>query len=207
MNKLILSAALVCAALNVDAKTYTLGVDLSGSNPLLVDQNFANQAAKHAASEIKNLKHGDVVKLKGFGARDVALNFRDFTFRISNKIRAPKVAKIVAQYIASIPAQSSVSQSSTNLIAWLEFTSGFECQDQGSILVITDALEASSYIEPTLFAEGKKGLPAPDVDLSGCSVTFYGLGAGMAPASVKFMRKEWKTYIEQSGGSFKAVIF
>ena len=205
--KKTLATALACVmAGSVGAKTLTIGIDLSGSNPLLSHINFAHGAAAHAHAAISALKPGDVVQLKTFGARDSALNLLQHHVTISRRDRAAKVAGQVAQYIRTLPEQTKTGQSSTNLIAWLEFTDGFDCQQDGQVLVITDGLESSSYVNAKDLLSGKKTLPAPDVDLNGCGLTFYGLGAGWPPKEVKRVRKAWQAWADQAGAAFTAII-
>lgn len=188
------------------AKTITIGIDLSGSNPLLSHKNFATMASQYVTVELSTLKNGDIVRVQTLGARADALNLLNHSFKISRRIKPKKVANIIAQYLQSLPAQKDLSQSSTNLIAWLEFTSGFNCADNSHILVMTDGLESSSYVDGLSLLEGKKGLPEADVDLKGCALTFYGLGAGWPAQSVKFIRNEWRQWSEKAGASFTAII-
>lgn len=206
MKKILVTTLACLMAGTVSAKNLTIGIDLSGSNPLLSHTNFAHGAAAHVHAAISALKPGDVVQLKTFGARDSALNLRQHRVTISRHNRAPKVAGQVAQYIRTLPEQTKTGQSSTNLIAWLEFTNGFDCQRDGQVLVITDGLESSSYVDAKDLLSGKKTLPAPDVDLKGCALTFYGLGAGWPPKDVKRVRKAWQTWADQAGATFTAII-
>lgn len=206
MKKILTMIPLVCAAAIADAKTLTIGIDLSASNPLLSHKNFAHVASQHVSSEINKLKDGDVVHVKTFGSRKDALNLLNPTFEISRRLKPNKVASIVAQYIQSLPEQKEASQSSTNLVAWLEFTSEFNCAENSQILVITDGLESSSYVDGNQLLQAKKSLPKAEVNLKGCALTFYGLGAGWMPQQVKFVRKEWERWAEQAGASFTAII-
>jgi hypothetical protein len=206
MKKLLTCILFICAVSTADAKTLTIGIDLSASNPLLSHKNFAHIASQHVTSEINKLKDGDIVRVKTFGSRKDALNLLNHSFEISRRMKSNKVAGIVANYIQSLPEQKEVSQNSTNLVAWLEFTSGFNCAANSQILVITDGLESSSYVDGNLLLQGKKSLPKPDIDLKGCGLTLYGLGAGWIPQQVKIVRKEWKHWAEQAGASFTAII-
>ncbi|MBX3630743.1 MAG: hypothetical protein KF908_12730 [Nitrosomonas sp.] len=196
----------VFTTLSAQAKTLTIGIDLSGSNPLLSHSNFAYIASQYVAAEINKLKSGDIVQVKTFGSRADALNLLNPTFEISRRMNTKKVAGAVSKYIQSLPEQKDIDQSSTNLLAWLEFTSGFNCADNGHILVITDAIESSSYVNGNLFVQGKQKLPKPDVDLSGCALTFYGLGAGWQVQYVKTIRNEWTHWAKEAGATFTAVI-
>lgn len=206
MIKILTLLLLTSAAFTAHAKTLTIGIDLSASNPLLGHKNFAYVASQHVASEINKLKDGDVVHVKTFGSRTDALNLLNPTFEISRRMKSQKVAGIVAQYIQSLPEQKEISQSSTYLVAWLEFTSGFNCTEGSQILVITDGLESSSYVDGNQLLQGKKNLPKAEVNLKGCALTFYGLGAGWMPQQVKIVRNEWERWAEQAGATFTAII-
>jgi hypothetical protein len=193
------------SATAAQAKTLSLGVDVSGSNPLLFDEHFAYTASQYVSAQILPLKNGDVVRIKTFGGRANSVNMLTTEYVISRRLKAKKVAAIVAQYVQSLPNQKMLSQSSTNLIAWLEFTNGFHCTKGGQILAITDGLETAD-VDGQAFLDGKQGLPEADVDLKGCALTFYGLGAGWPGPSVKFVRNEWRKWAKQAGASFTAII-
>jgi len=134
------------------------------------------------------------------------MNLINHSLKISRTNKADKVGKIVEQQIRSLPKQKNVEQSATNLIGWLEFTNGFACDQSSEILVITDGIESSAYISGKDFVSGKKGLPKADVDLEGCSLTFYGLGAGWPPRQVKTIRNAWRNWASEAGATFKAII-
>lgn len=206
MNKLLVTAMAMALSHSVNAKTLTIGIDLSGSNPLLRHENFAYSASTYVAAEISRLKSGDTVQIKTFGARSDAVNLINRRLSISRHNRPEKVAQSAAQFIRSLPGRANTAQSSTNLVAWLEFTDGFACGASGEILVITDAIESSTYVDAKDLLSGKKGLPAPEVDLKGCTLIFYGLGAGHPPRQVKAVRKAWRRWAEQAGVIFKAII-
>ncbi len=205
--KLIYSIILLCGlSINVQAKTLTIAIDLSGSNPLLQHKNFAYESAKYMSEQITKLKTGDSVSLQTFGSRGDASNLLNYKFTLSRRLRASAIATKIAKFIQSLPKRKDLAQSSTNLIAWLEFTGGFDCKNQGQIIVITDGLESSSYVDARKFLDGKAKFPKPDVDLKGCNLTFYGLGAGLPAPYVKIIRNAWRKWVAASGASFTAVI-
>lgn len=206
MKQIIAVLLLGLTSMGASAKTLTIGVDLSGSNPLLSHQNFAYMASLYAAEAINALKNGDVVTLKTFGGREDVHNILSGSYTITRRMKTEDVAGAVAQFLQSLPAEKERSQSSTNLIAWLEFGSGFNCTDDSQILLISDGLESSTTLDGGSFLQGKKGLPPPDVDLSGCQIIFWGLGAGFPHGSVKFIRNEWRAWSDQAGASFTAII-
>ena len=206
MKHLIATLLLCLTSICAQAKTMTIGIDLSGSNPLLSHKNFATMASQYVTAKLSKLKNGDIVRVKTFGARADAANLLNRSYKISRRVKPKKIAGIIAQYLQSLPEQKDLSQSATNLIAWLEFTSDFNCADKSTILAITDGLESSSYVDGSALLTGKKGLPEADVDLKGCAIIFYGLGAGWPAQSVKFVRNEWRQWSEKAGASFTAII-
>jgi len=206
MRILILTTFLCCVTFSALAKMLTIGVDLSSSNPLLTNKNFAYVASQYVTVQINQLKKGDVVQVKTFGARGDLSNLLNTSFKISRRLRAHKVAKIVSKYLLSLPARKDVAQSSTNLVAWLELTNGFDCGAGGQILVITDAIESSSLISDQQLLQGKQALPQPDVSLKGCHLTFYGLGAGQELQVVKTLSQAWTNWAGQAGATFTAII-
>lgn len=215
LQLLVLILSLVLTACTADAAdvtdtsvpvTLTIAFDKSASNPLLSDPNFAASAAEYAAELVGALKEGDTVRIRNFGARDVASNMLDQEFVISRRLRPQQAAAAVASYIASLPQQAAQAQSSTNIVAFLEFDSGLDCENGGKVHLLTDGVESSTYVSSQSFLDGSQSLPTPDVDLTGCHVEFYGLGAGLPPQSVRFMRKEWTNYVTAAGGKFTSIV-
>lgn len=189
------------------AKTLTIGIDLSGSNPLLLDQNFASSAAHYIYDEISTLNVQDEVQILTFGARDSRQNLLSNRVTLSRQNRPKKVAAQIKNLVQTLPNAGELSQSQTNLIAWLEFTRGFDCASGGQIIVLTDGIESSTLVDANQFVQGKTSLPKPEVDLSGCSLTFYGLGAGFPTQSVRHVNQAWRAWAESAGSQFDSFIF
>lgn len=206
MKKLISALIFALATTGAHAETITIAIDKSGSNPLLTDKYFAAAAAGYAGKLIGGLKDGDVVRLKSFGARSNASNMLDQRFVISRRLRANVLAESIQNYIRALPGKNDEAQRATNIVALLEFDNSFSCESDSKVLLLTDGLEASSVIDPMAFLEGKASLPKPDVDLAGCEVIFYGLGAGLPNSSVKHIRGEWQSYVTAAGATYTAII-
>lgn len=204
LNSLII--ALLVFSMSADGKTITIGIDLSGSNPMVKHKNFAHSAAEYADKEISKLKNGDIVRLKTFGSRDNVSNLLSSEYVVSRRVKPRKISAVISSYINSLPSKSDAVQGSTNLLAWLDFTGDFDCSEQSRIIVFTDGLESSELIDFQSFVNGKAELPEPDNDLNGCTVTVYGLGAGMPPTYVKNVRSGWRTWFKKAGATFKAII-
>jgi hypothetical protein len=208
MNTLskIIASVFVVIPVSASAATLTIGIDLSMSNPMLAHPNFARAAASYVSEQIAPLKFGDVVHVQTLGARNDPTNLLDQTYVIGKKVRSNAVAAAIKQFITSLPTRKNIAQSETNILSFLEFHSGLDCAASGQIIVLTDGLESSSTVSAQAFAEGKTRLPKPDVSLKGCTLTFYGLGAGLPPAIVKNIRAAWAQWSEQAGATFHAVI-
>jgi hypothetical protein len=208
--KNVAKAVLITAVLGggaADARTITIATDHSRSNPLLSDPMFAASAAHYAAQLVLGLEEGDEVHIRSFGARGEAPNLLDKPIVLNRRQRAPVVAQVVSTYIAGLPERAGEAQDSTNIVSFIEL-GGLNCKDGDQVLLLTDGLEASEYVSPQAFIEGKAHLPAPDPQLSlkGCEVIFYGLGAGLPGSAAKFMRNEWSSFISAAGGAFTPVI-
>jgi len=189
----------------------TIGLDWSGSNILLSSPEFALEAAKFVGHEIRRLNHDDKVRLRTLGTREITkgkatpnLLTQEVVIHKRRK-RADSVATAFEEYIKSLPGRD-VAQSSTNIVTWFEFGRGFECANGGRVVLISDGLESSEYVSDTEFAQKAKGLPAAEVNLQGCSIAFYGLGAGLSASSTKYVLNEWKRWMGQAGASFDAYI-
>lgn len=186
------------------AAVLTLGIDYSGSNPVLSDVEFAEAAAAHVHPLIAALELGDVVRIRTFGARG-SENLRAATIQINRTNRPQRVADEVAAMIAALPQAGVPPQDSTNIIAFLEF-GDFACPSGEQVVLITDGLESSAYIAAKELMEGK-ALPAPDAGLlAGCQVTFYGLGVGQPPQVAKSLRAQWRAWFDGAGATFKPVV-
>ena len=205
MKRFILTTALSLTAItSVHAQTLTINFDKSGSNPLLSDSHFAASAASFVANHVSSLIEGDVVRFKSFGARTEASNLLDQSFTISRKLKAKQLATSIKKYIQNLPNETGISQGSTNLIAAIEFDDELDCANNGSAIYLTDGIESSEYVNARELLDGKAHLPEPDINLTGCSITFYGLGVGASGPAGRLIRKEWKQYLESAGATFVA---
>ncbi len=206
MKLILIAAVLTLLSSTVSARTLTIGLDLSGSNPLVSSKEFAYGASLYVSKEIMKLKNRDVVVLKTFGSRSAKGNLITNEYVLTRRLKPKKVAGIVSAYINSLPSQTDISQGSTSLVSWLEFTSGFDCENESHILAISDAIDSSSATDSKALESQKDWLPEPDVSLKGCKLTFYGLGAGMPYNYVKTIRNEWRDWSQKAGANFDAVI-
>lgn len=199
---------LLCLAGPAFAKTLTIAVDASESSGAL-NPAVAKIAAAQVRREIAALQLGDVVRLQKFGARSVQ-NLPSETIAITRAMRPATLAERIGKFVEEFPAKVNGGDDETNIIAYLEFGSHFDCANGGKILLVSDGIESSSYISAGKLLAGKS-LPPPDSGLlTGCEVEIFGLGqtqgGAVPPQSAKALRSAWESWMKAAGAKFTAVI-
>lgn len=195
LKSMALAVALI-AAPSIHAKHLTLGIDLSGSNVYLSDKHFTSQAADFAASKVEALQPGDAVHIVPFGDPSVASNMLTQSITISRRNPATKVAKQVKAYLMALPNQAE-SQGSTFIYRWISLSDFYCYEGDAEVVAITDGIET-----------GEALTPPEEPFLSGCSVQFFGVGAGGAStSSVRSVIKSWREWVVAAGGTFTARAF
>lgn len=189
----------------VMAKDLHILIDASQSNPMLIDTAFNKRAAAFVVQSITQLKQHDTVRLQTFGSLQSADNFEVKALQVSRHNHR-KISAAVAAYLVSLP-QKLRPQGSTNVLAWFNRNPVDCSKDQHTILIITDGIEASEYVNPNHLLSGKQALPAPSefVSVRGCEVFMFGVGAGRLDQETMRLRKAWAEYFKQAGASFSAV--
>lgn len=198
---LLLSLCLCADAL---AATLTIGLDLSGSNPLLHNHSFNREAASYIKTQIAPLKRGDVVLLKSFGDVRDPKNFGTYRFEVGRGKK--KLADKINAYILALP-QKVQAQGSTQILAWFG-RKRFTCEVGDKVMLITDGIEASEKVNPNQLLAGSAQLPPPNefVDLSGCDITFFGLGVGRLDSEVVALRRAWRKWFAKTGANYSEAI-
>ena len=192
----------------LDAKTLTIGLDVSASNPLVSSEGYARSAAVYVRDKIAAMQPGDVVVVHTLGDRSLA-NFAAERIQITRRNRGDKVGARIAQYIATMPSKNFDGQGSTNILSFFEFGQ-FDCVNGADIVLLTDGIESSRYVDGARFLAGKP-LPVPQKNvLSGCTVTMYGVGQSRSgewsPKEIKHLRTAWTAWMAVAGAHFNAII-
>lgn len=205
-RRLLVATALAltaCTPVPSMAKNLTIALDLSGSNPLLVDKHFNRRAAEYVVQQMDGLKQGDSVEVKFIGSLSATHNFQ----RIKKTVKRHnlKKLKVVISNVIKTLSKQAQAQGSTNLLAFWG-RNRFDCQSGDSVIVLTDAIESSEYIESNALLSGKAKLPKPNefVQLQGCSIQYFGIGVGRSDQEMLTLRRQWKAYFESAGAAFKA---
>lgn len=194
----------LCICGNALAAVLTIGLDMSGSNPLLHNHNFNLEAAAYIKTQIQNLQRGDVVLLKTFGDVREPKNFSTQRFEVGRSKK--KLLKKINSYIVALP-QEAQAQGSTQILAWFGRTR-FACKAGDKVMLITDAIEASEKVNPNQLLAGAVQLPPPNefINLEGCDITFFGLGVGRLDSEVVSLRRAWRKWFTKTGANYSEAI-
>lgn len=205
--KNVIAIILLMSAVSASAiaKDLYILVDVSASNPLLLDKAFNKRSALFTVQKVSQLKRYDTVKLQTFGSLQSVENFEQKTLKVSRH-NHKKISAAIASYLLSLP-ETVKPQGSTNVLAWFNRNS-LDCSKvKHTILIITDGVEASEYVNPKRLLSGKQSLPAPSefVNVRGCEVLMFGVGVGRLDSETMRLRKAWSQYFEQAGATFSSV--
>jgi hypothetical protein len=173
LREMIFCIAL-CFSPSAFAKTLTVAVDVSASSGVF-NPTVAKLAAARTRNAIAALQLGDVVRLQKFGERNVQ-NLPGETIRITRAVRPAAIAERIGKFIEEIPATIETGDGETNIIAYLEFGSHFDCTNSGKVMLISDGIESSSYISTAQLLAGKPLPPPESAFLKGCDVEMFPLG-------------------------------
>ncbi|MGB5092307.1 MAG: hypothetical protein WBN97_03235 [Parvibaculum sp.] len=187
-------------------QTIVIGLDLSKSNPMVLDDAYAARAGAKAVEGLVALPLKSRVLLRTFGSYEVTANGLKIDQRISSQAKPAAVAEGIATIIAKVPAlvrQGKLkAQNKTNIVPFLETMSEVvDCQaDDVSVILLTDGFEDSEYAHLT--AGGGGHLPAPDEALyAGCKqMTILGIGqGGGSPSATQRLRGQWAAWAKAAG--------
>ncbi len=220
-STIIGAALLSSASMSVLAPAFAddliIGLDISDSAPLAIEQAIANRAAKLVGSRIASMKKGDSVRLRSLGTYGTAEQALYVNIKLSRKARPHKVSKALEQLVSSLPALVKKGrlklQNETNIIGFLEtIAPSLDCTKKPTtILILSDGIEHSAYIKGRDLLLGKKKLPAPSGPiLKGCSLEMRGLAQQNKklksdPRWFARLNKNWARFAKAAGvAHFKA---
>ena len=187
------------------ARRFVIGLDLSQSNPLITDRQFARKLAERVASEIGELGYASEVHVRTFGSYETSANDFHYDAVLSIHQRPADVGAEVAKLIASTPEliEKGVwhAQAKTNILAFLDNASAaFGCSGEPtSVVLLSDGIEDSEYAH---LARANSDLPAPSgAPFKGCAeLQILGLGQGQpSPEKTKQLRAIWSRWASAAG--------
>jgi len=188
-------------------KRLIIGLDISKSNPLVDNAAFADKVAVRIANIVKGLGMASEVHVRTFGSYDASSNNFYYDARISARNRPEVVAAEIRKLIAGTPflvkSGKWVSQSNTNILAFLDNVSqSIGCAGMPTTVVLaSDGIEDSEYVR---LQKADAHLPAPQGrPFKGCAeMQILGLGQGTkSPIITTRLRTEWTRWSWAAGFS------
>lgn len=194
------------------ARTIIIGIDLSSSNPLIRDDQFAAKVAYRIRGQIETLPPRSRVILRSFGSYNSQANAPlSLNVTIAPKTaRAEDTANLISTVIANVPQMVRQGrlqeQSSTNIVPFLmNMARVVDCRTMPTYVVLaTDGLEDSQVTDLT---RRRNTLPAPQVaPFPGCEqLMILGIGRGLnSPGDTERLRGEWAFWAQAAG--FKSFV-
>jgi len=189
----------------IPAQRLVIGLDISKSNPLIDDQQFAEKVAARIANVVRGLGMASEVHVRTFGSYDATSNNFAYDALISVRNRPEHVAEEIQKLIAGTPylvkSGKWRSQDNTNILAFLDNVGqSIGCAGLPTTVVLaSDGIEDSEYVR--LQRDGAR-LPAPDGrPFRGCAeMEILGLGQGTgSPVETTRLRSEWTRWALAAG--------
>ena len=186
-------------------KRVVIGLDLSRSNPLIADPDFAAKVAARIARVVAKLGFRSEVHVRTLGSYDASSNDFYFDAVISTRSRPEAVATEIRKLVAGTPLLVKRgkwhAQNRTNILAFLDNVSqSIGCAGMPTTIILaSDGIEDSEYAH---LARPKSHLPAPDGrPFAGCAeLQILGLGQGTrSPIETVRLREEWTGWAKAAG--------
>ncbi len=182
-----------------------IGIDLSKSNPLIDEPEFASKVGARIATIIRGLGFASEVHVRTFGSYDATSNNFYYDTVLSVRNRPDDVAAQVERLISGTPLLIErgkwKAQNRTNILAFLDNVS----QSMGCSGLPTTVILATDGIEDSVYArldDPSDHLPAPNGrPFAGCSeLEILGLGEGTrSPIKTARLRGEWIRWSHEAG--------
>ena len=182
-----------------------IGLDLSLSNPLIEDPEFANRVALRIAGMVRNLGFASEVHVRTFGNYDATSNSFSYDAVLSVRQRPANVAAEIQRLIAGVPmlvkSGKFHAQQNTNILAFLDNVSrSIGCSGMPTTIVLaSDGIEDSTYAR---LDDPDSHLPPPEGrPFRGCAeMDVLGIGQGTrSPRKTTRLRSEWSYWARAAG--------
>jgi len=186
-------------------KRIIIGLDISKSNPMIDDRNFAAKVGLRISRMISGLGFASEVYVRTFGSYDATENSFYYDAVLSTRARPENVAAEVLKLVSGVPQLVERGrfhpQRRTNILGFLDnVRESIGCSRMPTTIVLaSDGVEDSEYANLTRAGDH---LPSPDgKPFRRCmSLQILGLGQGMhSPKATARLRYEWQRWAEAAG--------
>jgi hypothetical protein len=187
------------------AQRLIIGLDLSKSNPVIDDPEFAAKVGARIAEMVRQLGFASEVHVRTFGTFDAGSNPFYYDTLISARARPEAVAAQIERLVSGTPTLVAngrwKAQGRTNILAFLDNASrSMGCSGLPTTIVLaTDGIEDSQFAR---LDDPDEHLPPPDGrPFSGCSeLMILGIGEGTrSPVKTARIRAEWMRWSRAAG--------
>ena len=182
-----------------------IGLDISKSNPLIDNPDFAAKVGAKIADEVSKLGFASEVHVRTFGSYDAGMNNFAFDAVLSVRNRPENVAAEVEKLVAGTPMLVQRGrfhpQDYTNILGFLDnMNESVGCDAMPTTIVLaSDGIEDSELAH---LDNAESHLPAPDGrPYRGCAeLEILGIGQGTkSPTKTTRLRNEWSRWAQQAG--------
>lgn len=186
-------------------KRLIIGLDISKSNPLIDNPDFAAKVGAKIGDMIRGLGFASEVHVRTFGAYDAGMNNFAYDAVLSVRNRPENVAAEVEKLVAGTPLLVQRGrfhpQDYTNILGFLDNAQqAIGCSDMPTTIVLaSDGIEDSELAH---LDNADSHLPAPDGHpYRGCvELEILGIGQGTrSPTKTTRLRGEWARWSQEAG--------
>ena len=186
-------------------KRIIIGLDISKSNPLIDDRDFAAKVGLRIGKIVAGLGFASEVYVRTFGSYDASQNSFYYDVVISTRARPENVAAEIQKLVSGVPMLVERGrfhpQRRTNIIGFLDnVRESIGCTRMPTTIVLaSDGIEDSEYARLDNPAEH---LPLPEAkSFSHCtSLQILGVGQGThSPKTTARLRHEWERWAGAAG--------
>jgi len=187
------------------APVVVIGLDLSKSNPMVTNDDYARRVSDRVAPMIEGLPLRARVMVRSFGSYDATSNTLRIDQLMTARSKPEDFARGLRTLITGVPKLvrdgKLVAQNKTNIMAFLETMSQVVACDEGPVtfVLLTDGVEDSEYAR---LKNRSATLPAPSHDrFDSCGeLQILGLGQGLnSPKTTERLRGVWTDWSEEAG--------
>jgi hypothetical protein len=199
------NAAYFDADAPLQPKRIIIGLDISLSNPLINDRDFAAKVGLRIGKMVGSLGFASEVYVRTFGSYDASQNSFYYDAVISTRARPENVAAEIQKLVSGVPMLVERGrfrlQRRTNIIGFLDnVRESIGCSRMPTTIVLaSDGIEDSEYAR---LDDPDEHLPMPDgKPFRGCAgFQILGVGQGThSPKKTARLRHEWERWAEAAG--------
>lgn len=187
------------------APVLVIGLDLSKSNPMVTNDDYARRVADRVAPMVEAMPLRGRVMVRSFGSYDATSNTLRIDQVLSARAKPADFARGLSTLISGVPKLvrdgKLVAQNKTNILPFLQTMSQVvDCKEQPvTFVLLTDGVEDSEYAR---LKNASATLPAPEHQrFEGCAdLQILGLGQGLnSPKATERLRTTWSGWADGAG--------